>query len=134
MVGKITVQSGSAGSEDALWAEGGEDEECGKGVEEKPEETEEGKSDAARRRRTEHLVFTRAGLEATLSEMTRCWPCVRRAVPWACSSSLLSSSECGWLLPLVTVLARLLDRTPVPERSITEGMSATYSAHAPRAQ
>lgn len=49
-------------------------------------------------------------------------PCV---VPWACSSSLLSSSECGWLLPLVTVLARLLDRTPAPERSITEGMAAT---------
>lgn len=74
MVGKITVQSESAGSKDALWAEGGEDEECGKGVEEK---TEERKSNAARRR-TGHLamVFTRAGLEATLTEMTRCWPCV----------------------------------------------------------
>lgn len=46
-------------------------------------------------------------------------------LPWACSSSLLSSSECGWLLPLVTVLALLLDRTPAPERSITEGMTAT---------
>lgn len=45
-------------------------------------------------------------------------------LPWACSSSLLSSSECGWLLPLVTFLALLLDRTPAPERSITEGMTA----------
>lgn len=45
-------------------------------------------------------------------------------LPWACSSSLLSSSECGWLLPLDTFLALLLDRTPAPERSITEGMTA----------
>ena len=51
--------------------------------------------------------------------------CVCVCLPWACSSSLLSSSECGWLLPLVTVLALLLDRTPAPERSITEGMAAT---------
>lgn len=49
-------------------------------------------------------------------------------LPWACSSSLLSSSECGWLLPLVTFLALLLDRTPAPERSITEGMTAKRDA------
>lgn len=53
--------------------------------------------------------------------------CARIGLPWACSSSLLSSSECGWLLPLVTFLALLLDRTPAPERSITEGMTARHT-------
>lgn len=53
--------------------------------------------------------------------------CTLGGLPWACSSSLLSSSECGWLLPLVTFLALLLDRTPAPERSITEGMTARHT-------
>lgn len=91
---------------------------------------------AAPRLRSEHLAraFPRARRfrncrDSKSHAASRALPCV---VPWACSSSLLSSSECGWLLPLVTVLARLLDRTPAPERSITEGMAAT-NTHAPRA-
>lgn len=64
--------------------------------------------------------------------------CTLGGLPWACSSSLLSSSECGWLLPLVTFLALLLDRTPAPERSITEGMterdthSRTHTENGPK--
>lgn len=46
-----------------------------------------------------------------------------RGLPCECSSSLLSSSVC-WLWPLVAVFALLRDRTPAPERSITEGMAA----------
>lgn len=45
--------------------------------------------------------------------------------PCACSSSLLSSSEC-WLLPLVTFLALLRDRTPDPVFSITDGMASWH--------
>lgn len=83
---------------------------------------------AALRLRSEHLARAlrarrfRNYRDLKSHAVSRVLPC---AVPWVCSSSLLSSSECGWLLPLVTVLARLLDRTPAPERSITEGMAAT---------
>lgn len=124
--GEITVQSASEGRKRVLWAEDSKDGERGEGAEEKTEE-----SGGAEKRGCGCHRSTCRGLSRTPLQK-RPWlkshgasgalPCV---VPWACSSSLLSSSECGWLLPLVTVLARLLDRTPAPERSITEGMAAT---------